>query len=428
MDSMKKVITIILLFFVAYSVKSQVLIVSPNYTYTQNFGTTAISTWINNSTFLGWSYDAAYTGELNITAAAPTNTGGRYGYTFNGATDRKIGSRASGGTSDIEYGVLFQNTSGQTIQSFSVNYTGYQVSIGGNTNANTNILAFDYIISAATIPITAAFGTAVPALNYTQTQFVTVANTGSQGTGYPGTFFSNLNSGCLSIAASIPNNSYILLRWNDPDDGANDPHFAIDNIVVKFFTNQTVVNNTACSTLPITLTDFYAKPNESAVELVWNIETERNVNYYIVERSNDGINFVPISTIKSVAETEGYYNLNYSTADLSPKIGINYYRLVNVDKDGSKQNNKTIMVNFNKTHSTEVWINQTETEIIISYENSFLNKTFYLMDLNGKKIGEFKNLNTDLNYFTIDKLSLPKGLYVIGCVDSNMPPQKVLIN
>ncbi len=182
------------------------------------------------------------------------------------------------------------------------------------------------------------------------------------------------------------------------------------------------------SALPITLTDFYAKPNQNSIQLNWHIETEINVSHYIIERSNDGLNFTPVSTVKSIAETNGYVNLNYSTIDYAPKNGINYYRLVNVDKDGSTNYNKTILVNFNQTHSADVWINQTETDIVVSHETSFANKTFYLMDINGKKIGEYKNLHSDLNYFTINKLYLPKGLYVIGCIDGIMPPQKILIN
>ncbi len=180
--------------------------------------------------------------------------------------------------------------------------------------------------------------------------------------------------------------------------------------------------------LPITLTDFYAKPNETAIELNWHIESELNVAYYTIERSTDGINYTTVQTVASIAKTAGNRNLDYGATDYKPLKGINYYRLVNVDLDGRKQYNRLIMVNFNQSYSKDIWVNQTETDIVISYENNFLNKTFYVMDMTGKKIGEYKNLNTNLNYFTINKLNLPKGLYVIGCLDANMPPQKILIN
>jgi hypothetical protein len=196
-------------------------------------------------------------------------------------------------------------------------------------------------------------------------------------------------------------------------------------------TAVTYVANASCAgfaVLPITLTDFYAKPNQNSVQLNWHIETEINVAHYIIERSNDGLIFTPVSTIKSSAQTNGYANLNYSTIDYAPKNGINYYRLVNVDKDGSINYNKTILINFNQTHSADVWVNQTETDIVVSHESNFANKTFYLIDINGKKIGEYKNLHSNLNYFTINKLYLPKGLYVIGCIDGIMPSQKILIN
>ncbi len=201
-----------------------------------------------------------------------------------------------------------------------------------------------------------------------------------------------------------------------------------DEIVTWTITLSGTCGTNCNMVLPITLTNFYAKPNESSVGLNWHVATEENVNYYLIERSVDGLNFLPTSTVKSIASNAGKFNLDYNTTDFSPKNGINYYRLINVDNDGSKNYNKTIMVNFNQTHSSSVWVNQTEKNIIVSFEPNFTNKTFYLMDMNGKKIGEYKNLNTELNYFTIDKLNLPLGLYVIGCLDVVMPPQKLLIN
>lgn len=201
-----------------------------------------------------------------------------------------------------------------------------------------------------------------------------------------------------------------------------------DEIVTWTITLSGTCGTNCDLVLPITLTDFYAKPNESSVELNWHVEKEENVNYYQIERSIDGLNFSLVSTINSISAGAGKFNLDYNTTDFNPKNGINYYRLVNVDNDGSTQYSKIIMVNFNQTNSSNVWVNQTEKDIIVSFEPSFTNKTFYLMDMNGKNIGEYKNFNTNLNYFTIEKLNLSKGLYVIGCLDGIMPPQKLLIN
>lgn len=193
----------------------------------------------------------------------------------------------------------------------------------------------------------------------------------------------------------------------------------------------TYVSNPGCTgfaVLPITLTNFYAKPNESAVQLYWQVEREENVNYYLIERSTDGLSYSPINTVKSIATISQNYNLEYTTTDYNPQYGINYYRLTNIDNDGQSQTYKIIMLNFNQHHSSDVWINQTETDVVISFTPAFKNKQFYLIDMNGKLICNYKNTNDELNYFIIPKYTLPKGLYVIGCNNSSMPPQKILIN
>ena len=417
---------------------AQILVTSPTFAYTETFGNTSVVSWTDNTAapngFTGWYLAAGgtfnYGGQQTITGAAPINVGGFYTYICTSGTNIKLGGRPSNGSggssgSGLNYMAMrLINNTGTIINSIRVAYTGYQMSLAQNQN-NVNQLTFSYQTGVTMISATAGGWTAVPALDYTAPNDDNSGNS-SQLTGYPCTVSTNLVATC--IAVTIPVGNEIMLRWCDLNNPANDPHLAIDNITVTFYSNTTVNPNTACSTLPITLTDFYAKPNESLVNLNWRIETEINVDHYIIERSTDGLNFAPISTVKSIAETNGSYNLNYSTIDHNPKNGINYYRLINVDNDGSKNYNKTIMVNFNQTHSSSVWVNQTEKDIIVSFEPNFTNKTFYLMDMNGKKIGEYKNLNTELNYFTIDKLNLPLGLYVIGCLDAVMPPQKLLIN
>ena len=326
--------------FMGSGLEAQFLITSPTYTYTQDFGTSVISASGTNITsgttnLTGWSYDAALTGEINITAAAPTNTGGRYAYTLNGNSNRKTGGRPSGSTGDIKYGILFRNTSGQTIQSFSVSYTGYQLSLGGNTSAATNTLSVDYIVSASSIAVTAGGGTAIPALNFYQTQFVSTSNTGSQGAGYPSATGTGANSGCISVAASIPNNSYLLIRWNDPDDSQNDPHLAIDDVQVIFFTNQTVTNNVACSLLPVELLDFQAQNNGTENTVSWKAAQEERIGAYILERSENGMDFTELRKVELSTSLEAVKD--YRVSDPLPGKDMTYYRLSTLEKSGARK-------------------------------------------------------------------------------------------
>ncbi len=217
--------------------------------YFQDFGTVDITSWTNNTTFLGWYEAGTFQSHLNITTAAPTNTGGFYTYECNGNNDQKIGSRASGGSGTLRYGVVLQNTTGSAVSNVQVSYKGYQLSLAQNGAVNT--IAFDYIVSTTPPAITAGGGTAVSALNFTQLQ-----SNGSSGSaqvaGYPCTQMVDI-SNCITV--SIPNNSYILLRWTDVDDAGNDHHMAIDDVNIQFLsTNLTVNSSVICAAQNTTLT------------------------------------------------------------------------------------------------------------------------------------------------------------------------------
>ncbi len=400
---------------------AQFLIASPNYTYTQDFGTSVISAAGNNITsgsanLTGWSYDAPLTAELNIVAAAPTNAGGRYAYTLNGVSDRKIGARPSGGSGIVKYGILFQNTSGQTINSFSVSYSGFQFSLGGNTNAATNTLTVDYKVSVATIPMNATGATPMPSLNYIQTQFVAVANNGSQGNGYPGAVGSGVNSGCISVAAAIPDNSYLLLRWTDVDDPQNDPHLGIDNIEVVFFTNQTVINNTACSFLPIELLDFSGIKSGNENLLNWKIAGESNIIYHSIEKSNNGLDFIEIAKFTPTLK-DGLVK-NYSLTDDSPFNDITYYRLSTKEKDGSIKHYKTVSVETKAANNWNYKHYVNEESLTVEFKNDVPpNGSIELYDVSGKLLFTEKITESKTN---ISISLLNEGIYFVKL----MTPQK----
>lgn len=404
----------LLMLVTASGAKAQVLIASPNYTYTQDFGTSVITaSGTNNITsstanLAGWSYDAAFGGEINITATAPTNAGGRYGYTLNGNNNRKIGSRPSSTTGKVNYGVLFKNTSGQTIQSFSVSYTGFQLSLGGNTSADVNKLTVDYIVSTSPIAVTAGGGTAIPALDFSQTQFVSSSNTGGQGAGYPAATGTSANSGCVSVAASIPDNSYLLVRWTDLDDPQNDPHLAIDNVQAIFFTNQTVTNNAACSFLPVELLDFYVSSNTSGNDIIWKVAQEEQISSYILEKSINGIDFTELGMVDHGNTSNSVKT--YDFIDIGPLAGITYYRLSTIGKDGDKKIYRMISQESGSVEWTGKAY-QKQDELVVEFKQELpKNGTISVYDMSGNKIVE-----TPVNAYKehINILNFANGIYVV---------------
>ncbi|HQW84972.1 MAG TPA: carboxylesterase family protein [Ferruginibacter sp.] len=111
----------------------------------------------------------------------------------------------------------------------------------------------------------------------------------------------------------------------------------------KNFMLGRLVSPPACGVVPITLTNFYGKLINDTVNLYWNTALELNVKNIIVEKSSDAVNFNQQFTTspKGINGT----GAAYSTIDVNPYSGINYYRLKIVDLDGTYSYSDVIRIN-----------------------------------------------------------------------------------
>ncbi|MGZ4054838.1 MAG: T9SS type A sorting domain-containing protein [Bacteroidia bacterium] len=98
-----------------------------------------------------------------------------------------------------------------------------------------------------------------------------------------------------------------------------------------YYTIGTLDNS--ISPLPIELLSFDAKPCNKEVCLDWSTATERNNDYFIVERAQDGINFETVGQVKGAGSSTSV--LNYSLVDNAPYKGVSYYRLKQTDFNGA---------------------------------------------------------------------------------------------
>lgn len=96
------------------------------------------------------------------------------------------------------------------------------------------------------------------------------------------------------------------------------------------------------STLPIRLSYFTAREEEEGVRLSWQTYQEESNAYMSVERSVDGYQFWEIGRVDGAGTTklaQDYYFL-----DDDPSPGVNYYRLRQVDFDGSEHLHRVVSV------------------------------------------------------------------------------------
>jgi hypothetical protein len=96
-------------------------------------------------------------------------------------------------------------------------------------------------------------------------------------------------------------------------------------------------------TLPVELENFTAKRVKANVQLQWKVASEVNNEKFRVERSADLKSFEQLTELSSKGDTQSAVFYNYT--DYSPLKGDNYYRLSQIDKDGTLKILGTQVVN-----------------------------------------------------------------------------------
>jgi hypothetical protein len=90
--------------------------------------------------------------------------------------------------------------------------------------------------------------------------------------------------------------------------------------------------------------NFGAISDGKKVIASWTIPNERNFDYFTIEKSKDGINFVTALMIKGAGKVSAI--VDYTDIDYSPFSGISYYRLKQTDYFGEVSYSEAVVVNF----------------------------------------------------------------------------------
>ena len=238
--------------------------------YTQNFDSlgTATVNLTDNTTITGvYTLRAAGNATPNVLTASDgsSGTGSLYNFGTASATDRALGSVASGGTGTLNYGIRLKNNTGAAITSLTVSYAGEQWRNGGNTNAQS--LTFDYRQAPTVTDLNTGTYTAVSALTFT-----TKINTATAAA-LDGNAAANRTVLNSTITVSIPAGEEIMLRWTDLNDTGNDHGLAIDDVsvtagggggntapTISTIANQTTTSGTATTAGSFTVNDAETTP------------------------------------------------------------------------------------------------------------------------------------------------------------------------
>ena len=162
------------------------------------------------------------------------------------------------------------------------------------------------------------------------------------------------------------------------------------------------------SPLPVELSAFNASLRGESVELLWETATELNNEKFIVESSTEGEVFFSIGEIQgagTVTEAQKYRFVHHT-----PSAGINYYRLKQLDLDGTFAYTKVLAVNAPGVKDMRAFPNPVQDKLYLQYELSRGPGNMLLLDGLGRRVNAQVMGSTGAYEINLP-LDLPRGMY-----------------
>lgn len=220
-------------------------------------------------------------------------------------------------------------------------------------------------------------------VNYTWTKVSGPANYLIEKPNYPTTNLANLELGTYVFRLSVTDQFGIVIS---------------DDISVR-----------VAATLPIGLSYFKGKNNGKVNQLSWATSFEENANHFKILRSTDGVSFTEIGSHPAGKRS-------YSFTDSKAAGGLTYYRLKNVDKDGSFTLSDIISItNSSPVVTLSRYPNPATDKLNIAIQSS-VSGTLELSihDMQGRTIKKMTINKPDFSWYgTIDLSTLSKGVHTI---------------
>ncbi|MCU0391717.1 MAG: T9SS type A sorting domain-containing protein, partial [Thermoflexibacter sp.] len=241
------------------------------------------------------------------------------------------------------------------------------------------------------------------------------------------------NSSLLRVAHYY--NGGTGLKWycegrdaaNSPDKASVNPFeggvVASDNVNITTFSPFTLGSLNPVNPLPIQLIKFEAKAIEEqkVVELRWQTAREINNDFFVLEKSKDGKNFIAFKNVPSKNGNSTVTN-DYLEIDQEPISGLSYYRLKQVDNDGTYTYSKIIPVYFadeNADGGMILYPNPTESDINLQIFDIDLSEGYIsISDMLGREIhSEFiEGISPEKSLPIRLKQNLASGAYILKFV------------
>ncbi|MEP7108696.1 MAG: hypothetical protein ABI760_11955 [Ferruginibacter sp.] len=160
----------------------------------------------------------------------------------------------------------------------------------------------------------------------------------------------------LVIVGKYPDQPNLLAFIEDKYRSIATPLSLVDSTIFNFTINGDAASIKAdrfrivfklSSVLPVTISAVTAWKQGNNIALKWNVENQLSIKRYEIEKSTNGVNFTKVNTL--FTQNTGAATQTYNWLDIHAIPGDNFYRIRNVEQDGSAAYSKVVKVNIGRS-------------------------------------------------------------------------------
>ena len=171
-------------------------------------------------------------------------------------------------------------------------------------------------------------------------------------------------------------------------------------------------NNTSTIILPLTLTNLKSSVQNKNIRLSWETQQEVNTSHFEIERSRNGIDFMPVGRIDAAGNSNNLKR--YQFTDQGLQAGVYLYRLKQFDIDGRYTYSNILKETISeKQQLYTIFPNPANDHIYLVHPSAGAAQMIQLYTVDGKLI---KTIYTEANasQTRIDISALLKGTYILS--------------
>jgi hypothetical protein len=239
--------------------------------------------------------------------------------------------------------------------------------------------------------------------------------------------------GVNNLAWANPQFAPVLPIWSDPAGGGDGWTPGINvtagQVYLMYISNYSLSGQAFnlswqlgsgasldCTVLPVELLTFGAESDGNSVVIHWSTASEHNASHYEVQRSSDGQSFDQLGRVEAVGNSS--VTTDYGFIDDAPAPGLSYYRLAQVDVNGSGSLSGQVTVDRNARPIEGPFPNPVTDFARWRLAKGSPAMEVIVIDALGQVVLTLSRSTSDGGLVTIPAEALPRGAYALVAQDA----------